>query len=99
MPARRTATDFAALKRILDDTDRIVAEGGNIIDSGQAFHLVLADASQNSVLVRVLHVFYCLTLSRRRTLLLIRNAVHVRRRIIARSSQPWSGAMRVLAWR
>ena len=40
--ARRTAADLAALKRILDDTDRIVATGGNIIDCDQAFHLALA---------------------------------------------------------
>ena len=65
--ARRTAADLAALKRILDDTDRIAAAGGNIIDCDQAFHLALAGASHNSVLVRVLNAFYCLTLPRRRT--------------------------------
>ncbi len=65
--ARHSAADLAALKRILDDTDQIVAAGGNIVESDQAFHLALAGASHNSVLVRVLNAFYCLTLPRRRT--------------------------------
>ena len=63
---RRTDVDLASLDRILADTDRIVAAGGNIVECDQAIHLALAGASHNSVLVRMLNAFYCLTLARRR---------------------------------
>ena len=64
--ARRTETDLAALKDILHDTALLLAAGDNIADCDQAFHLALANASHNSVLARMLNMFYCLTLARRR---------------------------------
>jgi DNA-binding FadR family transcriptional regulator len=64
--ARRTQEDLAALDRILAETDRLLSGGGNIVDLDQDFHLALVEASHNSVLVRVLNSFYCLTHPRRR---------------------------------
>ena len=64
--ARRTPDDLARLTRISHDSGAVIAAKGNITDCDQAFHLALANASQNSVLVRMLNAFYCLTLERRR---------------------------------
>ena len=64
--ARRTDADLAQLVRINADSRAILAKRGNIADCDQAFHLALANASHNSVLVRMLHAFYRLTLERRR---------------------------------
>ena len=64
--ARRTPDDLARLARISADTAAVIAAKGNIADCDQAFHLALANASHNSVLVRMLNAFYCLTLERRR---------------------------------
>ena len=64
--ARRTADDLARLAHISADTTAVIAAKGNIVDCDQAFHLALANASHNSVLVRMLNAFYCLTLERRR---------------------------------
>lgn len=64
--ARRTREDLAALRRVVDETARVLAESGNIADQDQAFHLALVGASHNSVLTRVLNAFYRLTLPRRR---------------------------------
>jgi DNA-binding FadR family transcriptional regulator len=63
---RRTAEDLAQLRQILDQSDIVLAGGGNIADCDQAFHLALVGAAHNSVLVRMLNAFYCLTLPRRR---------------------------------
>ena len=64
--ARRTPDDLARLTRISLDTGAVIAAKGNIVECDQAFHLALANASHNSVLVRMLNAFYCLTLERRR---------------------------------
>ncbi len=64
--ARRTPDDLARLARISADTAAVIAAKGNIAGCDQAFHLALANASHNSVLVRMLNAFYCLTLERRR---------------------------------
>ena len=64
--ARRTAEDLVRLTRISLDTGALAVAKGNIADCDQAFHLALAHASHNSVLVRMLNAFYCLTLERRR---------------------------------
>ena len=64
--ARRTPDNLALLTRISLDTGAVIAAKGNIADCDQAFHLALANASHNSVLVRMLNAFYCLTLERRR---------------------------------
>lgn len=63
---RRTAEDIAALRRILDEVDTVIAAEGNIADLDQAFHVALVEATHNSILVRVLHSFYRLSLERRR---------------------------------
>jgi DNA-binding FadR family transcriptional regulator len=64
--ARRTDADLATLADNLRDTKEVLAEGGNIVDCDQGFHLAVARASHNSVLTRMLNAFYCLTLARRR---------------------------------
>lgn len=64
--ARRDDADLARLAANLEETDRVLAAGGNIADCDQAFHIALANAGHNSVLVRMLHAFYVLTLPRRR---------------------------------
>lgn len=64
--ARRSADDLVRLARISTDTAAVLAAKGNITACDQAFHLALANASHNSVLVRMLNAFYCLTLERRR---------------------------------
>lgn len=63
---RRTDGDLAQLKAILDDTERVLAAGGNITECDQAFHLALARSGHNSVLTRMLNAIYRLTLERRR---------------------------------
>jgi GntR family transcriptional repressor for pyruvate dehydrogenase complex len=63
---RRSEADLATMDRILQQTDEVLASGGNIADLDQAFHMLLASASQNGVLVRMLHAFYRLSLARRR---------------------------------
>jgi len=63
---RSTAQDIEVLQHIMAETDIIIASKGNIADLDQAFHVALAEAGHNSVLVRVLHSFYCLSLERRR---------------------------------
>ena len=63
---RRTDEDIDTLRRILDEADAVVKAKGNITDVDQAFHIALVESTHNSVLVRVLHSFYRLTLERRR---------------------------------
>jgi GntR family transcriptional regulator, transcriptional repressor for pyruvate dehydrogenase complex len=64
--ARRDDEDLATLDRILEETQRIIDEKGNIADADNAFHLALVSAAHNAILVRVLNAFYELTLARRR---------------------------------
>jgi GntR family transcriptional regulator, transcriptional repressor for pyruvate dehydrogenase complex len=64
--ARRDDKDLAALDRVLLETEAIIGENGNIVDADTAFHLTLASASHNVILVRVLNAFYELTAARRR---------------------------------
>ena len=64
--ARRDDEDLAALNRILEETERVIDEKGNIADADQAFHLALMSAAHNAILVCVLNAFYELTLPRRR---------------------------------
>jgi len=65
---RRTDADLARLEEVLERTQGVLAQGGNIAEVDTAFHIALVDATHNSVLVRVLHAFYRFT-ARRRTLL------------------------------
>jgi DNA-binding FadR family transcriptional regulator len=62
---RRELSDLARLEAILDRTDETLSTGGNIVALDTEFHIALVDATHNSVLVRVLNAFYCLTARRR----------------------------------
>jgi GntR family transcriptional repressor for pyruvate dehydrogenase complex len=64
--ARRTDEDVERMEQVLSETEALLREGGNIAELDTAFHLALANASHNSVLVRVLNSFYRLTAERRR---------------------------------
>ncbi|MEO9230724.1 MAG: FadR/GntR family transcriptional regulator [Devosia sp.] len=63
--ARRTDTDLAKMEEIVVRTERLLAEGGNIAGADTEFHIALAQATHNSVLVRVLNAFYRFTARRR----------------------------------
>lgn len=65
---RRTEEDLARLEAVLRKTEEVLAHGGNIAACDTDFHVAVADATHNSVLVRVLNAFYRFT-SRRRALL------------------------------
>lgn len=62
---RRNAEDVRQLTETVEATEQLVAEGGNICALDQAFHTALAEATHNTVLVRVLHAFFRLSLIRR----------------------------------
>jgi GntR family transcriptional regulator, transcriptional repressor for pyruvate dehydrogenase complex len=64
--ARRDDEDLAALDRILEETEGIIDEKGNIAGADNAFHLALVSATHNAILVRVVNSFYEFTLARRR---------------------------------
>ena len=63
---RRTEDDLASMADILQRTERLLREDGNIAELDTEFHIALVTASHNSVLVRVLNSFYCLSAPRRR---------------------------------
>jgi DNA-binding FadR family transcriptional regulator len=63
---RRTEEDLARIAATLRDADALLAQKGNIADCDNEFHMALAEASHNTVLVRLLHAFYRLSLERRR---------------------------------
>ena len=65
---RRNDEDLARLQVLLKQADEVLAEGGNIADADTEFHIALVDATHNSVLVRMLNAFYCLTARRRQVL-------------------------------
>jgi GntR family transcriptional repressor for pyruvate dehydrogenase complex len=65
---RRTSEDVAQLEEIQKRTEKVLSEGGNIAVEDTQFHIALADATHNSVLVRVLNAFYQLTARRRAVL-------------------------------
>ncbi|SFP25493.1 FadR/GntR family transcriptional regulator [Variovorax sp. 770b2] len=65
---RRTEQDLSRLEAVLRKTEEVLAQGGNIAACDTDFHIAVADATHNSVLVRVLNAFYRFT-SRRRTVL------------------------------
>jgi len=66
--ARRTDEDLARLGDILQRTDAVLAQRGNIAAVDTEFHIALVDATHNSVLVRVLNAFYRFTARRREVL-------------------------------
>jgi GntR family transcriptional regulator, transcriptional repressor for pyruvate dehydrogenase complex len=63
--ARHTPEDLAKLEDVVDRTDQLLAGGGNIAELDTQFHIALAQATHNSVLVRVLNAFYRFTARRR----------------------------------
>ncbi|NUZ06136.1 FCD domain-containing protein [Piscinibacter koreensis] len=62
---RRTEDDLRRLDAVQQRTEAVLARGGNIVGEDTEFHLALAAASHNSVLVRVLNAFYEFTAGRR----------------------------------
>ncbi|MDO8769268.1 MAG: FadR/GntR family transcriptional regulator [Burkholderiaceae bacterium] len=65
---RRNESDLQRLMVVLDATDKVLAEGGNIAKMDTEFHIALVDATHNSVLVRILNAFYRFTARRREVL-------------------------------
>ena len=63
---RRDDDDLKRLRAIIEQTERVLRERGNISEDDTAFHLALVGASHNSVLVRVLNAFYRMTALRRK---------------------------------
>jgi len=63
---RRTDDDIQQLRDILSQTEALLAAEGNIAELDHKFHMKLASASHNGVLVRILNAFYRLSLERRR---------------------------------
>jgi DNA-binding FadR family transcriptional regulator len=78
--ARRDDQDLVALNRILEETERVISEKGNIADQDQAFHLALVSATHNKILVCVLNAFYELTLPRRRLCFTRLQRAHIQHR-------------------
>lgn len=62
---RRDDGDLRRLHAVQQQTEQVLAAGGNIALQDTAFHIAVADASHNSVLVRVLNAFYEFTAGRR----------------------------------
>ncbi len=65
---RRNEEDLLRLDAVMTQTEAVLAAGGNIANVDTEFHIALVDATHNSVLVRVLNAFYCLTARRRQVL-------------------------------
>lgn len=63
---RRDEEDLKRINAIIEHTEIVLDEQGNISEQDTAFHLALVGASHNSVLVRVLNAFYCMTELRRK---------------------------------
>lgn len=62
---RRSAADLSRMHDMLEETARVVREGGNIATLDSAFHLAIVAGTQNAVLVRVVRPFYLLSGTRR----------------------------------
>ena len=62
---RRDEEDLMRLQQVLEKTEKVLAEEGNIAEMDTEFHIILVDATHNSVLVRVLNAFYRFTAKRR----------------------------------
>ena len=62
---RRTDEDLQRLDAVQEQTESVLASGGNMSVCDTAFHIALAGATHNSVLVRVLNAFYEFTAGRR----------------------------------
>ncbi|ALK35268.1 FadR/GntR family transcriptional regulator [Burkholderia plantarii] len=62
---RRTEADLDGLMAIIDATNAVLANEGNISVQDTAFHMALARCTHNEVLVRLLNSFYRISESRR----------------------------------
>ncbi len=62
---RRTEADLQRLRSHVAATDQVLKAKGNIATQDTQFHLAVADATHNAVLVRVLNAFYEFTAGRR----------------------------------
>lgn len=65
---RRTDEDLDRLADVLRRTEQVLAESGNIAQVDTEFHLLLVNATHNTILVRVLNAFYRFTAKRRELL-------------------------------
>jgi GntR family transcriptional regulator, transcriptional repressor for pyruvate dehydrogenase complex len=62
---RRTEADLDSLASVIDATQAVLANNGNISVQDTAFHIALARCTHNEVLVRLLNSFYRISESRR----------------------------------
>lgn len=62
---RRTEADLDSLSAVIDATRAVLAVKGNISTQDTAFHIALARATHNEVLVHLLNSFYRISESRR----------------------------------
>jgi DNA-binding FadR family transcriptional regulator len=62
---RRSESDLEKLRQILQLAERRSAAGESINELDEAFHMAIAAATKNSVLTRILKVFYLMSRSRR----------------------------------
>lgn len=60
---RRTRADLNAMAAIIDGSRRHLADGQNLADDDEAFHLALVAAAKNDVLLRVAKSLYLMTRS------------------------------------
>lgn len=63
---RRRDTDIDRLDAVLAAGESTIAAGGNLADCDAEFHLAVAEATGNHVLLRVVNSFYLLSRARRR---------------------------------
>ncbi|WP_321959821.1 FadR/GntR family transcriptional regulator [Paraburkholderia sp. J69-1] len=62
---RRTEADLDSLASVIDATQAVLSNKGNISVQDTAFHMALARCTHNEVLVRLLNSFYRISESRR----------------------------------
>jgi DNA-binding FadR family transcriptional regulator len=60
---RRTRSDLDAMAAIIDTSGRHLADGRNLADDDEAFHLALIAAAKNEVLLRMAKSLYLMTRS------------------------------------
>ena len=63
---RRRPADLERLRHILDETERRMARGLNIVDQDEAFHLAIAVATRNTVFAQIVNGFFRASRERRR---------------------------------
>jgi len=62
---RRSDSDLEKMRQILQLADRRIADGQPINEEDEAFHMAIAAATKNTILGRILTVFYLMYRSRR----------------------------------